>query len=234
MAKVLSRYQRWRATWAHQPITPWVRLFAYLDMTLVDHGFLRPFYNRPYEFAPGMWRSNQPSPRQLRKLKQQIGLNTVLNFRGDESSGHYALEQEACAELGLKLVTRRLYSRDFPDVAVVKQLIHDFETLPKPMLLHCKSGADRAGLGAALYLITQQQQPVEQALEQLSLRFLHVKQAKTGLLDFLLETYAQAHAQTGIAFIDWLEQEFDPAALKPQFQVKGWASILVDWVLRRE
>jgi protein tyrosine/serine phosphatase len=229
-----SRYARWRDTWAHQPITPWVRVFAYIDLLLMDHGFLRPFYNPPYEFAPGMWRSNQPSPRLLKKLKQDIGLKTVLNFRGDESSGHFALEQEACAELGIQLVTRRLYSRNFPEVPVVKQLMADFETLPKPILMHCKSGADRAGLGAALYVMTQQNLPVEQALEQLSFRFLHIKQAKTGLLDYMLESYKQAHAKTGISFTDWLEQEFDPEALRQQFKVKGWASIWVDWVLRRE
>ncbi len=229
-----GRYARWRSTWAHQPITPWVRFFAYLDMMVVDHGFLRPFYNHPYEFAPGMWRSNQPSPRMLKKLKQDIGLKTVLNFRGDESSGHFALEQEACANLGIQLVTHRLYSRNFPEVAVVKQLLADFETLPKPILMHCKSGADRAGLGAALYLITQQKLPVEQALEQLSFRFLHIKQAKTGLLDLMLETYAQAHQASGIGFIDWLEQEFNPEQLRQHFQVKGWASILVDLMLRRE
>ena len=230
----LSGYRQWRKTWAEKPITPWVRLFAYIDMIFVDHGFLRPFYNKPYELAPGVWRSNQPSPRMLRKLKRNIGLKTVLNFRGDESTGYFALEQEACHKAGIQLVTRRLYSRNFPDIAVVKQLIADFATLPKPILMHCKSGADRAGLGAALYLIIQEQQPVELALNQLSLKFLHIKQAKTGLLDFMLETYAQAQANTGIEFVDWLEQEFDATQLKAQFQVKGWARILVDLVLRRE
>ena len=41
------------------------------------------------------------------------------------------------------------------------------------MVMHCKSGADRAGLMSALYLILNQDVSVDKAKNQLSLKYLH-------------------------------------------------------------
>ena len=49
-------------------------------------------------------------------------------------------------------------------------------------MMHCKSGADRAGLMAALYLLIAKQ-PAREAVKQLTWKYGHVKQAKTGVLD---------------------------------------------------
>ena len=40
---------------------------------------------------------------------------------------------------------------------------------PKPLLIHCRSGADRTGLIAALYLFAIEGQQAETAVQQLSL-----------------------------------------------------------------
>ena len=65
-----------------------------------------------------------------------------------------------------------------------------FNTIEMPALMHCKSGADRAGLMAALYLLIHRKRPVAEAMQQLSFRYLHVRQAKTGMLDSFFEAYA--------------------------------------------
>jgi len=108
-----------------------------------------------------------------------------------------------------------------------------FAALDGPALLHCKSGADRAGLMAALWLLIHRQRPVAEAARQLSFKYLHVKQAKTGLLDAFLQAYAP-HEAAGMAFFDWVDAIYDPDQLTGDFVSRGWANRLTDDILRRE
>ena len=109
-----------------------------------------------------------------------------------------------------------------------------FEELEYPILLHCKSGADRAGLVSTLYQHIMQDVPIEKARSQLSLRFGHVKQAKTGMLDFFFEQYLDYAKDHDIAFLDWVETVYDEDELIRSFHSGRWSNILVDKVLRRE
>ena len=54
--------------------------------------------------------------------------------------------------------------------------------------MHCKSGADRVGIASSLYLIYKHKYNVLDASKQLSFKHLHIKYAKTGILDYLFET----------------------------------------------
>ena len=58
-----------------------------------------------------------------------------------------------------------------------------FLPLLKHQLIHCKSGADRAGLMSALYLIIAKEQSAREAMGQLNWKYGHVKAAKTGVID---------------------------------------------------
>jgi protein tyrosine/serine phosphatase len=109
-----------------------------------------------------------------------------------------------------------------------------FTEIDYPVLVHCKSGADRAGLMSAVYLLQHEKRPFEEAMGQLSLRFGHVKQAKTGILDFFFEAYRQDNEKSPITFMDWVNTDYDPAALKKSFMSQWWANSLVDRLLRRE
>lgn len=228
-----SPYRRWRAGLAGRMETRWGRFMAWLDMMVMDHGFLRPFFNRPHEIAPGVWRSNQPTPGRIHRLKKR-GLRTVVNLRGASDRGAWLLEKRACEACGVELIDLDMASRKPPKADKVDQLFDILVAAEKPMLIHCKSGADRAGLAAALYLMRFESVPVEQASRQLSLRFLHVRQAQTGVLDAFLEEYQAANRDNPIAFEDWLHGDYDYNALRKGFRPSGWANVLVDTLLRRE
>ena len=109
-----------------------------------------------------------------------------------------------------------------------------FERISYPMLMHCKSGADRAGLMSTLYLIAKEKVPVDIARRQLGLKFGHIRQADTGILDYFFERYLEDNARSPIEFFDWVERVYDPDEVKRSFAAKGWANILVNRVLRRE
>ena len=96
--------------------------------------------------------------------------------------GSYLLEREACRAAGIELVDFKLSSRKLPTRQEILALDDIFGRLPRPFLMHCKSGADRAGFAAALYLMLQKDLSPEQASEQLSWRYLHLRSAATGAL----------------------------------------------------
>ena len=99
------------------PDTPLRRFLAWLDMHLVDHGFVRAIYNNFYDLGGGMFRSSQPSPAQIRKYHRKYGLKTIINLRGEHDYGSYFFEKEVCEELGIALHDVKLYSRNPPEVA---------------------------------------------------------------------------------------------------------------------
>ena len=197
-----------------------------------DHGVLRLWWHNLHQIDKNMWRSNQPTPRRIENAAQ-LGIRTIINLRGPRSDGGWRLEAEACVRHGLELVDFTVRSRAAPD----KQMLFDtktlFDRIEGPALLHCKSGADRAGLMSALYLLMQKNRPVAEASQQLSFRYLHVKQAKTGLLDAFLTAYAPYEAKK-IAFFDWVKDIYDPEELQAEFLSSFWADRLVDKLLKRE
>ena len=110
-----------------------------------------------------------------------------------------------------------------------------FATIEYPALMHCKSGADRAGLMSVLYRHFQQGLPIREAMKELGLRTLHVKQGKTGVLDYTFERYLTDAEPKGISFVDWVQSDaYDPKAIKADFQAGFWATLLTDKILRRE
>jgi protein tyrosine/serine phosphatase len=213
--------------------TPRGRLAAHLDMLFVDHGILRLLWTARHPVTAEMYRANQPSPFQLARAKK-LGIRTIVNLRGARPCGSYALEKEACRHLGLKLENFPVNSRDAPR----KEIIHGAESLfgriAYPALMHCKSGADRAGFMSVLYLMLEKNAPVERALAHLSWRYGHVRQAKTGILDFFFESYQAANRNSPVPFMRWVDEIYDPTELKAHFMSKWWANTLVDRVLKRE
>lgn len=217
------------------PLSPWRRLRAWLNALFVDHALFRLFYNTRTRVGPGLFRSSHPLPYQLRGARA-AGVRTVLSLRGAETHiGSNQLEWDTCQAIDLPLVHYPIGSRDAPSRQQVLDIIEMFRTLPGPLLVHCKSGADRAGLASTIYLLTEQQRPLDEALKQMDFwRHGHVKQAKTGILDHFFETYRQFQAAHGTAFEDWVRHHYDREAVRRSFHSQWWANQLVDRLLRRE
>lgn len=213
--------------------TPWTRLLGYLDMLFVDHGFIRAIYSNTHRVSPRMYRSAQLTPYQITRAAKR-GIKTIVNLRGARDCGSYLLQKEICARHGITMIDYPLSSRDAPRQTDLRQLKEIFGQIEYPALLHCKSGADRAGLGAALFLALAENRPIEDAAAQLHWKYGHLRQAKTGILDHFFEVYRQRNARQPIDLLVWAESEYDPEALKRDFHAKRWASVLIDRIVRRE
>lgn len=213
---------------------------AWFGLMLGDHGLLRKFYGNSHEIAQGkMWRTYQPSPADLKRWKDR-GIKTVINLRGDKPSGYYFLEEETCKKLGVALETFRVFSREAPSKKALHGARALFNRIEYPAILHCKSGADRAGLMSVLYLFFHEGVPLDQALEQLSFKYGHVKQGKTGVIDHVFEKYIEHAKSKGIAlndidaFFSWVDEDYDPEAARAEFRGARAGNFLTDVILRRE
>jgi len=217
-------------TWACRVLGP---LTKRLDMLLVDHGIFRLLYLNKHRLGARAWRSAQPAPHQIRPMARR-GLRTIINLRGERACGSYWTERDTCREHGVTLVNFQVRSREAPPRETIKAARDLFERIEYPVLMHCKSGADRAGLMSVLYLHFVERRPIEEARHQLAARFGHFRSADTGILDFVFERYLRDTARAPMPFLDWVETAYDPVALKQEFRSKGWANRLVDGLLRRE
>lgn len=224
-----DRIERWQRPLA----TRRDRLSAWTNMLLADHGFLRLIYSNTAVVAPGVWRSAQPAPHNLRRFAEAGG-KTVVTLRGGLTFGSLPIEREACARLGLAFESFTLRSRGLPSREELARLEAFFRRIERPVLFHCKSGADRAGFASALWLMLIEGAPVEQARRQLSLRYGHLRQSKTGVLDAFFDAYERETAGRDIGLSKWIATEYDPERIAAAFHARGWASLLIDDILKRE
>lgn len=183
-----------------------------------DHGILRGLWANMEEIAPDAWRSNQPSPERIADLAE-MGIKTIINLRGTANRSHYLLEKEACAAHGIALESLALSAKRAPPKELYLALLDLFETVERPFVIHCKSGADRTGIASAFYLLHMNNASVATARAQLSLRYVHIKWLKTGILDHILDAYGtdiETHGPMGIR--DWLQNYYDPEAITASFR----------------
>ena len=210
------------------------RFRAHWDYVWGDHAFLRTWFMNAHWLGPDLVRTNQPSPKQLAWWKSQ-GVKTVVNLRGERDEAYYALEKDACARLGLTLIDAPLDSRDPPQPDRIHRARALFQTVEYPVLIHCKSGADRAGMMAVLYRHFHLGEPIATAMDQLSKKYLHHREGLTGVLDFTLETYLTDVEPTGVGFLEWIDSPaYDPVAIRSAFKAQWWGTLLTEKLLRRE
>jgi protein tyrosine/serine phosphatase len=215
------------------------RLKQYLYLYFTDHGILRALYKNFHRLPGDLYRCNQPSPRQLKLYKERYGIRTVVNLRGgDTSNPSWQLESDACQKLGLTLVNLRLLSRSFPEPHQVLEACEVIRNIEYPALVHCKSGADRAGFFSTLYRVVRLGEPVEQAIEEMGIRYGHISWAQTGVLDEFFWAYRDSLAVNPRSLASWMENGYERERVKAKSSnrglVKNLGNFLVNRVLHRE
>ena len=206
---------------------------AWRDSLLNDHGFFRIAWDNFAEVIPGkLYRSNHPTPGRLRRFRDRYGIRTVINLRGPRRCGSDALSRDAAAQLGLIHTYMAFESRGAPHRDRILRFAEIYRAAATPALIHCKSGADRAGLAAGLAVLFEGGTAAE-ALAQLSLRFAHFSRSKTGVLDEFFRLYATS-GEGRVPFLRWVERDYDEAGLRARFTSRGPWNFLNDRVLQRE
>ncbi|MEM8663304.1 MAG: sulfur transferase domain-containing protein [Pseudomonadota bacterium] len=206
------------------------RVEAWVSLILKDHGFLRLFYRNRHQVTPRLWRAAQPSPADIGAAKR-LGVRTILSLRRDAFGGD-ALEREACERHGLAFARVVMTSRQAPSKEMLREAMATYKQLETPVLLHCKSGADRAGLATALWLIIMEGAPVADAAKALSPRYGHIRQSKTGILDHFVAEYGRTGEAAGLSLAEWVDRIYDPEALAASFTTNRTADRVLDAIGR--
>ncbi len=209
------------------------RARAWSDSLLVDHAVFRVLWDNWAAVIPGrLYRSNHPTPARLAAATRRFGVKTLINLRGHRQCGSDALSREAAGRLGLVHIDAPLESRGAPHRDRLLRLAGIFDVLQEPALIHCKSGADRAGLASGVFILLNGG-TARQALDQLSWRFGHMSRSRTGILDAFFIRYA-VEAEGRTPFLDWVRDEYDEMALRGDFVAGGLANFVNDRLLQRE
>ncbi|SMO90341.1 dual specificity protein phosphatase family protein [Paracoccus laeviglucosivorans] len=125
--------------------------------------------------VPGeAYRSGQPSAEDLTRWTYSHGIRSVINLRGTHvGTPWYDAEIAASEKLGLQHFDFAMSARKELSAQDAERLIGMLRDAPKPVLIHCMSGADRTGLAAALYL-AQSGHDEDRAEAQISIRYGHL------------------------------------------------------------
>ena len=217
--KIEHRERRLRRSFGEDISTPAARALSQFHYNLFDHAWLRTVWTNFWQIAPGVWRSNHPTHRRFEKYAK-MGIKTVITLRGEEKFSHYLFEKESCEKLGLTLKHAKLWARSAPKRERILTLIDTLRDAERPMMFHCKSGADRAGFASAVYLMVFEGVPVEVARKQLGLKYVHLEFTRTGVQGYILDVYAARNRRAPIPFEEWIRTEYDGKAVQAGFDAK--------------
>jgi undecaprenyl-diphosphatase len=128
-----------------------------------------------HPITPGSaYRSAQLDRDELEHYIRKYRIKSILNLRNDTANAAwYEEELKISAEHGLVYYHVPLSAKREPKKESVEKIIDVFNSAPRPILIHCKAGADRTGLAAAIWKVVVDKEPKNQAEKQLSIRFFH-------------------------------------------------------------
>ena len=210
------------------------RALAWLDALVVDHAVFRLVWSNFAAVAPGrLYRCNHPTPARLAALTRRYGLKTLINLRGETGNGSDALSREAAQRAGSGVRRHApLDSRGAPQRERILRLLDIFRQMRAPALLHCKSGADRAGLAAGLFVLFRAAPRARHWRNSRCASAISGRRAPACWTRSSTTTRARprggSRSSTGCA------RTTIDAALRRDFHANGLASFINDWVLVHE
>ncbi len=151
--------------------------------------------------TPGeAYRSAQMDRDELERYIGRYAIRSVINLQGrHDNQGWYTEEIAVCRETKVRHYDLSLSTDRAPTEGEIKALLDIFETAPRPVIIHCQAGADRAGLAAALWKIVVDGAPRSEARKQMSVFLGHVPVGPTRALDEFIETWSPSRSGEGKA-----------------------------------
>ncbi len=117
------------------------------------------YFNNLYKINDSIYRSEQPANKAIAFIDSS-GIKSILNLR-QKKDNPGLLNMRSVKSYHIKMAVN-----NFTDAEIIQSLLI-IKNAPKPLLVHCKHGADRTGVVIAMYRIIFQNWSKEKALEEL-------------------------------------------------------------------
>jgi len=194
-----------------------VGYFAWVFAGLNDHAVI-----------PGqVYRCSQPSGWGIDRMVARHGVRTVLNLRGTSQKLHepksawYKAEAEAtfAADVSQEDITLSAYL--LPPPAEIRRAVEVLDRAERPILVHCKQGADRTGLVSALAILLEPGGTMPAARRELWPVYGHFPVGRTVAMDDFLDRYegwldGQAHAPKLLR--EWVNVHYTPGPAASRYE----------------
>lgn len=143
------------------------------------------------------------------------GLRTVVNLRGrGDGMEWYENESRVCQKHGVSLENLTLSASRLPSRTELRRLIDIIEHSERPLIFHCRQGADRTGLATAAALLLRPGVDYADARSRMSLRWGHWHWGPAGELSRFFQQYErwlkdEGRAHSPESFRYWACERYD-------------------------
>src|SRR5215218_3120968 len=116
------------------------------------------------------YRAGQMHSNQLARCIERQGIRSIINLRGEHPEESWYRDEVQVAQFQ-HVVHRSLSLSSGKAISEQqwREIVVLLRTLPKPVLIHCNGGADRAAFVAAAFEMEMANKPVEEAAQEFSL-----------------------------------------------------------------
>ena len=159
-----------------------------------------------------VYRSAQMSPATFKKKVAEYGIKTVVNLqRPKRNDGAWIMERATAALMGAEHHDIDMDLTFSPRIDQVRQLRDLLVNAPKPILVHCRAGADRTGLAAVMVKLLDGHSSLQEAREQIGLKYHVLRDNSIGIPFF--DAYVQWLTSQELPhntanFNHWLDEKF--------------------------
>jgi len=152
-------------------------------------------------------RSASLSESQLQNLIATHHVKSIINLAPQEANAPTELEISTRSHINYFPLS--MYAHGLPPIAILKQLTALITMTPRPVLIHCRQGADRTGLAAAIALILTTRATPAMIQKQYSLRYGAISPTSIGkqvMHYYFLWLQKNNFSSTPQNFLIWLQQ----------------------------
>jgi protein tyrosine/serine phosphatase len=177
----------------------------------------RTWFNDNYhKVMDNVFRSKTMSAQSLQKHIQEDAIKSILILReiapGDK---WFEMEKQIADAANIAIHHIELNAREFPSREKIQQIINIFKDTKDAILIHCVAGVDRTGAISAVRKLMENGTTLEQALEQLNLKYGHHEWRFPHMKEFIKRMYAlkEQHGSLDAAL-----QHYNPAEEMANFK----------------
>ncbi|MGE0615939.1 MAG: tyrosine protein phosphatase [Bacteriovoracia bacterium] len=145
-----------------------------------------------HEIDPGRYyRSAQLTKPELNLAIDTYGIKTIINLRGeDPKASWFRDETQVAKDKGVTLINIPFSNSRLQHRRDLLKLLDSLRNAPRPILLHCRVGADRTGEASVIYQMEYMGKSKEEALEMLTPKYHHIELFVPTKRYFIQELYA--------------------------------------------